>query len=134
VKKYLRPAVVTLLPVLGLSLLLLAGCGGGTTASKGSPPSAVSIQNLGVPAYPGTKPSEAYSGVFKMTTADSFEAVVEFYKKQLPKATFSQIAIDTGKGASFVLDDADFHGNVSVEENMPTKGQVTITVSKFSTK
>jgi hypothetical protein len=69
-----------------------------------------------------------------MTTADSFEAVVEFYKKQLPKATFSQIAIDTGKGASYVLDDADFHGNVSVEENLPTKGQVTITVSKFSTK
>lgn len=40
----------------------------------------------------------------------------------------------SGKGASFLVNEDDFSGNVSIEENIPSDGKVTITVSKFNTK
>jgi hypothetical protein len=139
-------AVSTLLAIM---LVAIAGCGGGTTtpastdttpttptstgtspttpASTGTTPTE---KDVGVVGYPGTSPEQVYAGVYKMVTADGYDKVVEFYKKAEPGAVFSEITIPTGKGASFVVDTADFHGNISVEENLPESGKVTITVSK----
>jgi hypothetical protein len=117
--------------VLLIAALSASGCGGGggTATTTGSKADAARV---GVPVYPGTSPEEAYAGVYKMVTPDSFDKVVAFYKDKLPGATYSQITIPTGRGASFLVDDKDFHGNVSVEENLPASGKVTITVSRYS--
>lgn len=98
-----------------------------STSSSGD----VTETQVGVPVYPGTTPREAYKDVYKMITTDGYDKVVGFYKEKLPEATFSEMSIGTGKGAAFNVQSADFHGNVSVEEGMPAKGQVTITVSKI---
>ncbi|MHB8895722.1 MAG: hypothetical protein ACYC99_11185 [Candidatus Geothermincolia bacterium] len=134
--------IAVLALVIVASSLALAGCGGSKGSGKSTSPPAsssastggVTSQTLGVPVYPGTRADEAFAGVFKMTTTDSFDKVIEFYEKELPDATFSEIKIDTGRGASFVVDKSDFNGNISVEENLPGSGQVTITVSRFKTK
>jgi len=136
-KKLALPAVAAVSLMLAFGLALSAGCGGSKATSSTGPSSAsgyVSEQTVGVPIYPGTKPEQEYAGVYKMTTGDSFDQVVAFYRKQLPKATYSETTIQTGKGAAFVVDESTFHGNVSVEENTPSNGKVTITVSKFNTQ
>lgn len=143
-----RVPVLVILSLLLLACVLAAsaGCGGSkspgtspetstspnTGPSTGSSPGGVTQQQIGVPVYPGTRPEQTFAGIYQMTTTDSFDQVVAFYKKELPKATFSEITIPTGKGASLVVDESGFHGNVSVEENLPEKGQVTIRVSKFN--
>lgn len=125
--------------LLACCIAIFAGCGGSTPATTGaqgktsSPNGGVTSKALPVPAYPQTEPDEVYDGVFKMITTDSFDQVIGFYKKELPAATFSQIKIDTGRGASFLVDSDAFHGNVSVEENLPSNGEVTITVSSYKT-
>ena len=144
------PAVLIATSILlTVGLAVSAGCGGsknttgtGTNPSlsktpattSGSSSSNVTEQTLGVPIYPGTKPEQAYTGVYKKTTGDGFDKVVEYYRKQVPGATYSETVIESGKGASFVVDSSSFHGNISLEENMPSKGHVTITVSRFSTQ
>lgn len=132
--------LIVVLLLLACGLAVLAGCGGSktagtstsTSAGASTGPGGSTEQQVGVPLYPGTKAEQAYAGVYKMTTTDSFDQVVAFYKKELPKATFSQTTIPTGKGAAFVVDESSFHGNVSVEENLPANGQVTVTVSRFN--
>ncbi|HEY5532167.1 MAG TPA: hypothetical protein VIK22_09225 [Candidatus Anoxymicrobiaceae bacterium] len=136
-KKLALPAVVAVSLMLAFGLALSAGCGGSkTTSSAGTSSTSgeVSEQAVGVPIYPGTKPEQVYEGVYKMTTGDSFDQVAAFYKKQLPTATYSETTIQTGKGAAFVVDESTFHGNISVEENTPSNGKVTITVSRFNTQ
>lgn len=135
-----RSIVLTaLMLALALSTAVIAGCGASTSQSSGPEKTATDGNKdgavaVGVTAYPGTRPDEVYNGVYKMTTSDTFDQVVGFYKKELPQATFSEIKIDTGRGASFLVDSAEFHGNVSVEENLPSDGQVTITVSRIRTE
>ncbi len=122
-----------------LALLLAAGgCGSGSSSDSGdavkTTPAGkeVTEETLGVEIYPGSSPEEAFAGVYKMVTPDGYDKVVEFYKKSEPDAVFSETAIETGKGAAFVVDKSGFHGNISVEENLPSQGEVTITVSRFN--
>jgi len=123
---------VTALCLLLAIVSLAAGCGGSKPATKpSSSGSSAAPSNIGVPVYPGTTPEEAF-GVTKMVTTDSYDQVVAFYKKALPGATFSEITIPSGKGASLLVDTKEFHGNVSIEENLPSSGKVTISVSKIS--
>jgi len=119
--------------VLASIMVISAGCGGSGSTGTTSPKGGVTSQGLGVPVYTGTTAEEVYPGVFKMTTTHGFDQVVAFYKKELREATFSEIKIDTGRGASFVVDMKGFNGNISVEENLLADGQVTVTVSKFKT-
>jgi hypothetical protein len=121
-------SVAVVCGALVISAFLASGCGSGGGATSASKKTAADV---GVPVYPGTSPEEAYSGVYRMVTTDSFEKVVTFYKDKLPAAVYSEIAIPTGKGASLVVDDGGFHGNLSVEENLPSPGKVTVTASRF---
>ncbi len=133
-RKWLPSSLVALCLALAL---MVTGCGGSTTTRGGSdtsPGKATSPVNVGAPVYTGTNPEEVYSGVYKMVTPDGFEQVVAFYEKELPNAAFTETTIETGKGASFLVDTSSFHGNVSVEENVPAKGQVTITISRINTQ
>ena len=139
-KKRFLPVLVLLSLMLAGGLAMSAGCGGSKTTSGGpstaptSAPATTNAQTVGAPIYPGTKAEPVYAGVYKMVTGDSYDKVVAFYKKELPNATFSETTIPSGKGSSLLIDSADFRGNVSVEENMPSSGKVTVTVGKISTQ
>ena len=139
--KKLAPATLIVLALLlAVTLAVAAGCGGSKSTEKtdtkvvDTGEKDVSTETVGVAVYAGTKPEEAYPGVYSMVTGDGFDEVVGFYKAELPGATFSEIEIPSGRGASFLVDKDDFSGNVSIEENIPSDGKVTITVSKFNTK
>ena len=134
-KKFGSPGLIAIALLLAVTLAVISGCGGSKSNSgNDSRGKAVTAETVGVAIYPGTVPEEAYPGVYKMATEDAFDRVVAFYKAELPGATFSEITIPSGRGASFVVDKGDFHGNVSIEENVPESGRVTITVSRSTAK
>jgi len=134
------PAAALVLFLIAVVLIVIAGCGGSNSATEAenkgtdSKGKTVTEETLGVAVYSGTTPEEAYPGVYKMVTDDGFDEVIAFYKAELPDAVFSELPIPSGKGAAFAVSEGGFQGNVSVEENLPVEGKVTITVSRFNSE
>lgn len=139
-RSFTRTTLAVTAAALALALAVLVGCGGsgsGSTATKGTDTSsgnAVADEAVGVAVYPGTNPEEIFTGIYTMVTSDGFDEVLEFYRGELPDAIFSEISIETGRGASFMVTEGDSYRNVSVEENLPESGSVTITVSEVKSE
>ncbi len=135
-KRYTCLALVTLALMLALALLVVAGCGGSSPNTSGADTSGntVDAKAVGVPTYPGTTPEEVYPDVYRMVTTDGYAKVAAFYKEKLTGATTSEITIPTGRAASFMVTEDWGYRNVSVEENVPESGRVSITVTKATSK